>query len=124
MKAWRAVVIHDYPLAESKDRSDRRTLEPRRQQAACQERKANACDTSRPPDPVEDPTKDRGARHPAGEIAGEIDSACRAAFGRRGGADEAGRRRLREEGPDADQDHAGQDHSETRQQEERQPGAG
>ena len=72
------------------------------------ERKADPGNTGRPSDPIEDLPEDRGADQAAGEVAGEIDAAGRPAVRGCGAADEAGRRRLGEEGPPADENHADQ----------------
>src|SRR5262245_13272286 len=73
------------------------------------QRERDPADAGRPAEPVEDLTEDGRADEAAGEVAGEIDAAGRAAVRGGGAADESGRCRLREERPDADQDHAEQD---------------
>ena len=84
------------------------------------ERQRNPRDTGRPTDPVEDLTKDRRAYQAAGKVTGEIDTTGSATVCGCSLADEAGRRRLCQERPNSDEDHAQQDHREIRQQKKRQ----
>ena len=68
---------------------------------------------------VENLPEDGSADHPAGEVAGEVDPARRAAVGGRGATDEARGGRLREERSDADQHHAAEDRSQAGNEQQR-----
>ena len=68
----------------------------------------DAGDAGRPSGVVEHLSENPGADKAAGEVAGEIDTARRAAIRGGGAADEAGCRRLGEERSDPDQYHAGE----------------
>ncbi len=72
----------------------------------------NAGEAAWPSDPIEDLPEDRRSDQAAGEVTGEINAAGRAAVRGRGAADEAGRGRLGEKRPHADEDHAQQDRRE------------
>ena len=74
----------------------------------------DADDTSPPSEPIEDLPEDRRTDQTAGKVTGEIDTARGAAVGGGGPADEAGRCRLGEEGPHADEDHPQQNCREIR----------
>src|SRR5258708_22166497 len=80
-----------------------RHLQVKRQERGETERHRDAGNTGGPAELVEDLAEDGAADETAVEIAGEIDPACRAAVDGRRLADKAGRRRLREEGTDADE---------------------
>ena len=84
------------------------------------ERQRDPRDTRRPTDPVEDLTEDCRADQAAGKVTGEIDTTGSAAVRGCSLADEAGRRRLCQERPNSDEDHAQQDRREIRQQKKRQ----
>src|SRR5215475_5573931 len=95
-------------------------LEVEREERGDAQRERDSGDAGRPADPVEGLTEDRRADEAAGEVTGEIDAAGRAAIRGGGAADKSGRCRLREERPDADQDHAEQDCHELGRQQQRQ----
>src|SRR5262245_21573520 len=99
-------------------------LQPDRQQRGRRQRQRDAGDTGGPAQPIEHLAEQRAADEPTEKITGEIDAARRAAVGRGGTADKAGRRGLREERADADQRQPEQHRGELSQQQQRQAEAG
>src|SRR6478672_3746053 len=86
-----------------------RRLEENREKRGNEQRHADADDASLPAEPVEELAEDRGAHEPAEEIEGKIETARRAPVRACRPADKAGGSGLREEGADAEKDHAGQE---------------
>src|SRR5207247_450092 len=97
-----------------------RQAQPKREQRGGAERERDPADAGRPSDAIEDLAEDRRPDEAAGEVTGEIDAAGGAAISGGGAADEAGRRCLRKECPDADEDHAQQDRCQIGQQKQPQ----
>ena len=92
-----------------------------REEGTEHERGADADHARSPAEAIEDLAQQSAAREAAQEIAGEIEAACRTPVGRGGAADEAGRRRLGEEGAHADHRQTEQQCGKARAQQQRQP---